>query len=101
MGYRTVVILANDQQHEWEKDAELGQKIAKAAAARRRVGGGFDYGNVVEVEHADVQRLVVIDSYNTEVLAEKSWHRSEGADSAAVALLKQAAEALGYKLVRA
>ena len=28
MGYRTVVVLANDDQHNWEQDPELGKKIA-------------------------------------------------------------------------
>jgi len=99
MGYRTVVVLANDQQHVWESDPELGAKIAASAARINRAGQPrFEYGNIVEVEHSDCQRLVVLDSYNGTVLAEKSWYRNETQAETKLALLKQAAAELGYRL---
>jgi len=99
MGYRTVVVLANDQQHVWESDPRLGAKIAASAARINRAGQPqFEYGNIVEVEHADCQQLVVLDSYHGTVLAEKGWYRNETQAEAELALLKQAAEKLGYRL---
>ena len=99
MGYRTVVVLANDDQHNWEQDPELGKKIARAAANVQYLGFQcFAYGSVVEVQHADCQRLVVFDSYNGTAIAEKGWHRRESRTEVEVALVRQAAEKLGYRL---
>ena len=99
MGYRTVVVLANDAQYTWEQDPELGKKIAKAAANVQRLGAQcFAYGSVVEVQHADCQRLVVLDSYSGTAIAEKGWHRGESQTEVEVALVRQAAEKLGYHL---
>ena len=99
MGYRTVVVLANDDQHNWEQDPELGKKIAKSAANVQRLGfQGFAYGSVVEVQHADCQRLVVLDGYNGTAIAEKHWYRSESQAEIEVALVRQAAKKLGYRL---
>ncbi len=99
MGYRTVVVLANDDQHNWEQDPELGKKIAKAAANVQRLGfQSFTYGSVVEVQHADCQRLVVLDSYNGTPIAEKRWYRNESRAEIEVALVRQAARQLGYRL---
>ena len=93
MGYRTVVVHANDDQHNWEQDPELGKKIAKAAAANvQRLGfQSFAYGSVVEVQHADCQRLVVLDSYNGTPIAEKPWYRNESRVEIEVTLVRQAA----------
>ena len=99
MGYRTVVVLANDDQHNWEQDPELGKKIAKSAANVQRLGfQSFAYGSVVEVQHADCQRLVVLDSYNGTAIAEKHWYRNESQAEIEVTLVRQAAEKLGYRL---
>ena len=99
MGYRTVVVLANDDQHNWEQDPELGKKIAKAAANVQRLDSqSFAYGSVVEVQHADCQRLVVLDSYNGTPIAEKPWYRNESRVEIEVALVRQAARQLGYRL---
>ena len=99
MGYRTVVVLANDDQHNWEQDPELGKKIARAAANVQCLGFQcFAYGSVVEVQHADCQRMVVLDSYSGTAIAEKGWHRRESQTEIEVALVRQAAEKLGYRL---
>ena len=99
MGYRTVVVLANDAQYTWEQDPELGKKIAKAAAGGHRHGfQSFAYGSVVEVQHADCQRLVVLDGYRGTAIAEKGWHHRESQTEVEVALVRQAAETLGYRL---
>ena len=99
MGYRTVVVLANDDQHNWEQDAELGAKIARAAAQHGRDDSPcFGYGTIVEVEHADRQTLVVLDSYNGKAIAEKHWTPREDQFEIELSLLKQAAARLGYRL---
>lgn len=98
MGYRTVVVLANDDQHNWEQDAELGAKIARAAAQHDRPC--FGYGTIVEVEHADRQTLVVLDSYDGKAIATKNWTPREDQFDLELSLLKQAASRLGYKLVK-
>ena len=99
MGYRTVVVLVNDDQYNWEQDPALGKKIAKAAANVQRLGfQSFAYGGVVEVQHADCQRLVVFDSYKGTPIAEKRWYRRESQTEVEVALVRQAAETLGYRL---
>lgn len=106
MGFRTLVLLANDSMHEWSKDPELGSLIERSAAALpadRKMGFGSSYGYVLETSHADTQRLAVIDSYHMDTLAIGHW--SQGATNMTkardLALLKQAAEKLGYKLVKA
>ena len=103
MGYRTVPLLINDQQHEWSKDPNLGQLIADAASfgsldgERRRIG---NYGYVLECTHADTQTLAVIDSYKMDVLATGNWAGHDMQRLRNLTLLKRAAEKLGYKLVK-
>ena len=99
MGYRTVVVLANDEQHNWEQDPELGKKIAKAAANVQPLDfQSFTYGSVVEVQHADCQRLVVLDGYKGTPIVEKHWYCFESQAEIEVALVRRAAKKLGYRL---
>ena len=104
MGFRTTVCLINDQMHEWSKDPDLGRNIANTASfnptnGRRELQGG--YGSVLEVTHADTQRLAVIDSYHMDTLSIGHWSSSEDLNKMRdLALLKQAAAKLGYKLVK-
>lgn len=56
MGYRTVVILSNDDAHVWKNDAKLGEKIMIAAS---HPDANFEYGDIVEQVHCDVQGKVV------------------------------------------
>lgn len=53
MGYRTIVVLYNDEQHVWEHDPELGKKISNSQRGNKE----FDLGKVVEVAHADDQTI--------------------------------------------
>lgn len=105
MGFRTVVMLSNDQAHEWQHDAELGQKIRRAM---NYANGGKDrnadvggYGRVVECVHADNQSLAVLDGYTScDVIAQTSWQRDEQASEIPLKLLKKAAKNLGYQVVK-
>lgn len=106
MGFRTLVLFYNDEQHNWSKDPNLGSIIAQGASSSpigehgHRLASG--YGTILEVTHADTQRLAVIDSYSMTTLALGHWSGSgEMQKLRDLALVKQAAERLGYKLVKA
>lgn len=96
MGHRTVVILFNDEQQKWQHDPELGQKIATSQYNY----GEFYGGKVVEVAHSDDQSLAVIDSYNYQIIGDSNWIFGETPDEVKLKLLRRAAEAMGYSLVK-
>lgn len=106
MGFRTVVMLCNDRTSEWENDHELGKKIARAmnyANSRDRSDLAIlgNYGRVVECAHADCQTMAILDGYASfQPLSHKGWVRDESKDDVALKLLKEAAEKLGYRLVK-
>ena len=104
MGYRTVVMLSNDEAHKWKQDPELGRLIARAASVcglndgDSRVG---NYGRVVECVHANIQTLAVLDGYeNLNLQGRSHWRSDRSEDEIALDLLKAAADKLGYKLVK-
>lgn len=106
MGFRTVVILINDQASEWENDPELGKKIMQAASMKSYGGdGGKDlaraalpYGEIVEQCHADQQTLVALDGYNSTPVGYGCWHPNQTPEQRDLQLLKSMAEKLGYRL---
>lgn len=106
MGFRTVVMLSNDMAHQWEKDVDLGKKIARAMSfanrAKRDQNSRLDnYGEVVQCVHADTQTLAVLDGYTSfDVLSGRSWLPDERSHDVALKLLKDAAEKLGYRVVK-
>lgn len=104
MGFRTVVILFNDNAHEWEKDPELGKKIA---AGMHHVHDKdyfspsyLQYGRVVECVHADVQTLAFLDNYGFTPINHTSWSSGVPQDQAIIQSLKDTAEKYGYRLIR-
>ena len=106
MGFRTVVMLNNDVAHQWEKDATLGAKIARAMnyandKDRKDMATVSSYGAVVECVHADNQTLAILDGYTAfKRIDSQPWMRGESVDDSAIRLLKSAADKLGYRLVR-
>jgi hypothetical protein len=99
MGFRTVVMLSNDCCNEWQNDAELGRKIV--LDMNNRGTSYMSYGSVVECVHADTQTLAVLDMYDGfKALAHSRWARGQTDNDAALNLLKEAANKLGYRLVR-
>lgn len=101
MGYRTVVILFNDDAHKWENDPQLGKKIMAASNLRgmeRDLSMG--YGRVVESCHADQQTLGIIDSYNFKPLSFGQWRQNETDAQMQEKLLAEAADKLGFRLVK-
>ena len=107
MGFRTVVMLNNDRSDEWSKDPLLGEKIHRAmyycnkgddryGAFSSDIGG---YGRVVECVHADVQTLVKLEHYSSfEPVARGHWYPDQ--KDAKLELLKNAAEEMGFRLVK-
>lgn len=103
MGYRTVVVLFNDQASEWENDPALGKKIAAAmhrVSERDSLAADLHYGRVVECVHADTQTLAVLDGYQFNSVTYSHWTRNEPQDSIALKLVKAAADKLGFRLVK-
>jgi len=106
MGFRTVVMLSNDMYHEWQKDTQLGAKIARAMnyasdKDRKDMASVSGYCSVVECAHADCQTLAMLDGYSAfRQIDSQPWSRGESEDSAALRLLKSAANKLGYRLVK-
>ena len=102
MGYRTVVILNNDLSHKWSDDPKLGRQIDVAAGKRfmSNDGGHFTYGNVIEVAHSDCQTLGIIDSHTFYPLAHTNWYQNQTGAQRNLQLLKDAADKMGYRLVR-
>lgn len=99
MGFRTVVVLINDQAHEWSKDPDLGKKISIAMNGRRG-GDDLGYGRVVECCHADQQTLAMLDGYSFKGLAYSGWSRNEAHVETQRKLLAEAASKIGYKLIK-
>lgn len=108
MGFRTIVMLNNDQANEWQNDTELGNKIARGMNHTHETKysdhdfANLRYGRVVECTHADTETLAVLTHYEGfRPIAHSGWRGSENSqDDIAVKLLKDAAEALGYRLVK-
>src|SRR5271155_3685741 len=105
MGYRTVVILYNDQAHEWTSDPELGKKINRAMSRVTDItptaggmGATIGYGAVVECVHADSETLAMIESYSYHPMAYGAWHTRKTTLEAKIGLLEKAANQLGYRL---
>ena len=96
MGFRTVVMLYNDQAGNWENDPNLGKNIARAMNWKADLG----YGHVVLCEHADTQTIGVFDSYRFVPIAAGAWRRDEPTDAMSVRMVKEAAVRLGYRLVK-
>lgn len=98
MGYRTVVILSNDEAHNWSKDPLLGEKIFESASKLQRGNGEFSGGSVVEQVHCDQQSLIVIDSLQGTTVATTHWSRDQTAEARDLALLRELAAKHGFNL---
>lgn len=101
MGFRTVVVLYNDHCSEWEKDPELGRKIATGMnytheSDQWNSPSNLHYGQVVECAHADQQTAAILDGYQFYPLAYSCWRSGEVQEDRNVRLLKELANKLGY-----
>ena len=102
MGFRTLVLLYNDHASEWEKDPELGRKIAVGMNSVHDKDyaslANLRYGKVVECAHADTQTVAVLDSYSFTSVAHSFWRQGETTEDRNVRLLKEMADKLGYNI---
>ena len=107
MGYRTVVVFNNDQASTWENDPELGKKIARDMQRYSTSVNRINYtpleligGSVLECVHADVQTLAILDGYDGRPVACTHWYRGQTEADQELALLKELADKLGYRISR-
>lgn len=103
MGYRTVVVLYNDQAAAWENDPHLGKKIASAMNHAMGTPGpdaNLGFGQVVECTHADTQTLGVFNSYAFRPMAHGHWFHGQTDEAMQLSLLKAAADKLGFRLTK-
>lgn len=97
-------MLNNDLTHEWSRDTDLGNKIhhdmSMFGYSRDRSDSKLgSFGAVTEVVHADVQSLVVLEHYTSwKPLSMTQWYPDQ--QNRDLELLKRAAAAMGYRLVK-
>lgn len=104
MGFRTVLALSNDLAHEWDKDPLLGQKIWQASCRLPHLDTPrdyeFNYGQIIEQVHADVQSLIVAEHYGATIMTRTSWYRNQTVEERNLSLLNSMADKLGYRVVK-
>lgn len=105
MGFRTVVVLNNDQCGTWSKDPELGQKIEQAmnhatGASPDIHATSLEYGRVVECCHASEHTLAIVGGYSFLPLAHGVERSRAAIEDSTLDLLRDAAAKLGYALVK-
>ncbi len=114
MGYNSTLVVINDALNDIAGDPEFGKKVVAAVQEwpnrgwdRRGGHQGVDvsagcYANaasVIDVHHADRSALLFVGgNYGSKVGEARGWTHHEPADQ--LALLKQVAEQLGYRLVK-
>ena len=98
MGYRTVVILNNDESSDWRKDEKLGDLISQASCGVHHQPKGFRYGTVVECVHADTQTIGILNTLCFETIEHGHWSRAETNEQMTLKMIKMAAEKIGYRL---
>jgi hypothetical protein len=100
MGFRTIVALSNDRSSDWERNPDLGRIIMQVSASREdRTGSAEAIGlTLVECTHADHQSLIIADGYTAHPVAFSAWHRGQLQSERDLALLKDLAGRLGYRV---
>jgi hypothetical protein len=103
MGYRTLVMFNNDTVHQIKDIPNFGDKLHHLILQGKRPRDTFGMSNIAWVvgqDHADVQRLAYIDNFQVKSLATSNWHPDQVEQEQVLNLLKDAADKLGYRLVR-
>jgi hypothetical protein len=100
MGFRTIVALSNDHSSDWNYNPDLGREIMMLGASREdRTGSASRIGlTLVECTHADTQSLFIADGYTAKAVAFSNWHRGQTEEQRDLALLKDLADRLGYRV---
>lgn len=101
MGFRTTVVLSNDQAHVWEKDERLGARILSASLSLKREQPILlPYGEVLESCHADTESLIITEGYGGRVEVSTNWWRDKTVEQTRMGLLMELADKLGFKVVK-
>ena len=104
MGYRTTLIINNDNLDLLTSDPDITNKI-KTAILGGNNGNLGPLGCVVEQAHANMTKLVVLGHNGSFSIKELSMMNTrcvnvEDSDLLILELLRQAADNLGYKLIK-
>ena len=98
MGFRTVVVLNND--HNWFDNKNLADDIRVRSNTRFQELLPNKGIKVLEVEHADASTLMTISYYGKAKIFAKDENWKSDEDARNLRLLKEAAEQMGYRLVK-
>lgn len=102
MGFRTTIILNNDFIHEIKDMPNFGQLVYDAGCSfhvKEESGSIGNFGEVVDVSHADTVKLGILGpkgTFSFQTLSTSYWSTQD----AELSLLREAADKLGYRLVK-
>lgn len=107
MGFRTLVLLNNDRQLDWEDEWALGKKIHHSQFSRKGERQELEDvgGKVIQCCHTDTKTLLVVDHLDAHDITYPAIDQDTGKISGlpaseVLALLKQAAGQLGFNLTK-
>ena len=105
MGYRTIIVLDNDDTNLWG-DNPLGKAITSASGKKiSNLGGeimleGNQIGTIIDCEHADIESLVHFSSLSGTVLAKDIHNSRVSEQELRENMLKEIASSMGFTLVK-
>ena len=105
MGYRTIIVLDNDDTNLWGDDP-LGKAITSASGKKiSNLGGeimleGNQIGTIIDCEHADIESLVHFSSLSGTVLAKNIHNSRVSEQELRENMLKEIASSMGFTLVK-
>lgn len=105
MGYRTIIILDNDDTNLWG-DNPLGKAITSASGMKisnqggEIMLGGHQIGTIIDCEHADIESLVHFSSLSGTVLAKDFYNSRVSEQELRENMLKEIDSSMGFTLVK-
>lgn len=105
MGYRTIIVLNNDEANVWGNNP-LGKAITVASGKKISNRGGeillngVQIGNVIDCEHSDTESIVHFSSLHGTTLGRSFYNSRMTEEEQREAMIVELAESMGYKLVK-